>query len=293
MRKLFILSLLILFCAISLAQRQTIKLWKIHHKKYYTTLYCYPAPDSINTGISVIICPGGSYRHLMGIKTEGFEVAEWLNSQGINAYVLRYRVGKYGYHHPAMIEDFQLAIRFLRENAERWHLDAHKIGAMGFSAGGHLVTMAGVFADQDFLKPYGLFAVHSSRPDFVVPVYPVVSMQDSIAHQRSRKNLLTTHYTQAQQDQFSMELQIPANMPPTFLVTAIDDPVVMYQNSVNLDKALTDKKIPHVFKLYKTGGHGYGMSEKIAPEAGQWKYDFVKWLKEIGMLSRLKSVKVG
>ncbi|MCQ2263738.1 MAG: alpha/beta hydrolase [Bacteroidales bacterium] len=282
MRKLLILSVFIFVYSTLSAQQQEIRLWKEHGQRYNTTLYCYHAPDSINTGVAVIVCPGGSYRHLMGIKTEGFEVAEWLNSQGINAYVLRYRVGKYGYHHPAMIEDFQLAIQFLRENAERWHLDAHKIGAMGFSAGGHLVTMAGVFADQDFLKPYRLVQEYSNRPDFVVPVYPVVSMQDSIAHQRSRKNLLTQHYTKEQQDQFSMELQIPSNMPPTFLVTAIDDPVVMYQNSVNLDKALTAKKIPHVFKLYNTGGHGYGMSEEIAPEAGRWKYDFVKWLKEIG-----------
>lgn len=286
MRKLLILSVFIFVYSTLLAQQQEIKLWKEHGQRYNTTLYCYHAPDSINTGVAVIVCPGGSYRHLMGIKTEGYEVAEWLNSQGINAYVLRYRVGKYGYHHPAMIEDFQLAIQFLRENAERWHLDAHKIGAMGFSAGGHLVTMAGVFADQDFLKPHGFAQEYSNRPDFVVPVYPVVSMQDSIAHQRSRKNLLTNHYTKEQQDQFSMELQIPTDMPPTFLVTAIDDPVVMYQNSVNLDKALTNKKIPHVFKLYNTGGHGYGMSEEIAPEAGQWKYDFLNWLKNMGFLKK-------
>ena len=288
MRKLFILSFLILFCATISAQQQEIKLWKIHNQKYYTTLYCYHAPDSINTGVAVIVCPGGSYRHLMGIKTEGYEVAEWLNSQGINAYVLRYRVGKYGYHHPAMIEDFQLAIQFLRENAVRWHLDSTKISAMGFSAGGHLVTMAGAFGNQNFLQSYNIVAEHSNRPDFVVPVYPVVSMQDDIAHQRSRKNLLTKHYTKEQQDKFSMEMQIPNDMPPTFLVTAKDDPVVMYQNSIKLDEALTAKNISHVFKLFETGGHGYGMSEEIAPDAGRWKYDFLIWLRELNILSNKK-----
>lgn len=249
-----------------------------------TKMYCYHAPDSINTGVAVIVCPGGSYSHLMGIKTEGFGVAEWLNTQGINAYVLRYRTGNKGYHHPAMIQDLQHAIQLLRINAERWHLDPHKIGAMGFSAGGHLVTMSGVYHDTCFLAPLGLLCEYSNRPDFVVPVYPVVSMQDSIAHQRSRRNLLTRHYTKELQDQYSMELQIPADMPPTFLVTAIDDPVVMYQNSVNLDRALSAQHVPHVFLLYNTGGHGYGMDESKAPEAAQWRFKFVEWLHEINIL---------
>ena len=268
------------------AQHQVIKLWKFYkpHHLWPTELHCYHAPDSINTGVAVIVCPGGSYSHLMGIKTEGFGVAEWLNTQGINAYVLRYRTGNKGYHHPAMIQDIQHAIQFLRINAERWHINPNKIGAMGFSAGGHLVTMAGVYHDTCFLAPLGLACEYSNRPDFVVPVYPVVSMQDSIAHQRSRRNLLTRHYTKEQQDQYSMELQIPADMPPTFLVTAIDDPVVMYQNSVNLDRALTAQHIPHVFLLYNTGGHGYGMDENKAPEAAQWRFKFVEWLHEINIL---------
>ena len=266
------------------AQHQVIKLWKPLKKIWPTQLICYPAPDSINTGVAVVVCPGGSYSHLMGIKTEGFGVAEWLNTQGINAYVLRYRTGNKGYHHPAMIQDLQHAIQLLRINAERWHLAPHKIGAMGFSAGGHLVTMSGVYHDTCFLAPLGLVCEYSNRPDFVVPVYPVVSMQDSIAHQRSRRNLLTRHYTKEQQDQYSMELQIPADMPPTFLVTAIDDPVVMYQNSVNLDRALTAQHIQHVFLLYNTGGHGYGMDESKAPEAAQWRFKFVEWLHEINIL---------
>ena len=109
-------------------------------------------------------------------------------------------------------------------------------------------------------------------------------MRDGIAHERSRRNLLTRHYTQDEVTQFSMELNIPADMPPTLVVTAKDDPVVKYENSVQLDRSLSKAKIPHKFLLYETGGHGYGMDESKAPEAGKWKYEFIKWLKEIKIL---------
>lgn len=274
---------LLLHSPSTFAQSETVAIWEkvptMKHQK--SKLYVYPAPDSLRNGISVIICPGGSYSHLMGIKTEGFEVAEWLNSQGITAFVLRYRVGMYGYHHPAMIQDIQRAIQLVRENATNWNLNPNKLGTMGFSAGGHLVTMSGAFAHDNYLTALGIRTSVSLRPDFVVPVYPVVSMQDSIAHQRSRKNLLTKHYTKEQQDKFSMELQIPDDMPPTFLVTAEDDPVVKYQNSVCLSKALSQKGIQHEFLLYQTGGHGYGMDETIAGETAKWKWKFLDFLKKI------------
>lgn len=264
------------------AQTQTIRLWQDVKgmKSQPTKLYCYLAPAENNTGISVIVCPGGSYSHTMGIATEGFAVAEWLNSQGISAFVLKYRVGSQGYHHPAMIEDAQMAIHYVREHAKNFNIDPDKLGTMGFSAGGHLVTMTGAFAKENYLAKYGFDDKISLRPDFVVPVYPVVSMMDNIAHKRSRRNLLTHHYTPEDQSKFSMEFAIPRNMPPVFLVTAKDDPVVMYQNSVELDRALTKAYVKHKFLLYETGGHGYGMSEELAPEAGKWKYEFVKWLKD-------------
>ena len=277
---LFILFTGLLFFAI--AQPTPIWLWKgitgMQHER--TRLYAYPAPDSIANGICVIVCPGGSYHHL-GLPHEGYQVAEWLNTQGITAFVLRYRVGMYGYHHPAMIEDLQRAIQYVRDNAAVFHINPHKLGAMGFSAGGHLVTMAAVFAHENFLTPHGITSQANLRPDFVVPVYPVVSMQDSLAHRHSRKCLLTKNYTQADMDRFSLELNIPADMPPVFLVTAKDDLVVLYQNSVALDKALTSKNIKHEFLLYEVGGHGYGMSEKRGDETAKWRFEFIKWLKTI------------
>ena len=268
---------------VSSAQPKPIHLW--HEvkgmKAQPTKLYCYPAPDSLNTGIAVVVCPGGSYSHTMGIATEGFGVAEWLNSQGISAFVLKYRVGSKCYHHPAMIQDAQMALYYVRQHARNYHINPNKVGTMGFSAGGHLVTMTGAFYKDNYIQDLGVEDSICLKPDFVVPVYPVVSMQDSIAHKRSRRNLLTRHYNLGQKNRFSMELSIPKDMPPTLVVTAKDDPVVMYQNSVQLDKALSAQNISHKFLLYNTGGHGYGMDETKAPEAGQWKYEFLKWVNDL------------
>ncbi len=283
MRRLFLTFVCIILALAVEAQPKPVKLWADvpGMKSMPSKLYIYPAPKENNTGIAVVVCPGGSYSHTMGIATEGFEVAEWLNSQGISAFVLKYRVGSQLYHHPAMIQDAQYAIHYVKLHAVEYGINPDKVGTMGFSAGGHLVTMTGAFYKDNYIQDLGVSDDISLKPAFVVPVYPVVSMQDSIAHKRSRRNLLTRQYNDGQRDRFSMELSIPKDMPPVFLVTAIDDPVVMYQNSVVLDKSLTKMGIKHKFLLYKTGGHGYGLSETIAPEAGQWKYEFIKWLKTI------------
>ena len=286
MRRFVQTLLLLVLVLAAYAQPKPIKLWSDvpDMKSQPTKMYIYPAPKDNNTGVAVIVFPGGSYSHTMGIATEGFGVAEWLNSQGINAFVVKYRTGNRGYNHPAMIEDAQYAIHFVRQHAKEYGIDPDKVGTMGFSAGGHLVTMTGAFARENYLSEHGIKDNVSLKPNFVVPVYPVVSMKDDIAHQRSRRNLLTRHYTPEQQSKFSMELSIPADMPPTLVVTAKDDPVVKYENSVRLDQSLTKAKIPHKFFLYNTGGHGYGMDENLAPEAGKWKYEFIKWLKEIKIL---------
>ena len=285
--KKFVLTLLYLALVLAVnAQPKPVPLWKDvpGMKSQPTKLYIYPADKSNNTGIAVVIFPGGSYSHTMGIATEGFGVAEWLNSQGITAFVVKYRTGNRGYHHPAMIQDAQCAIRYVRQHAKEYGIDPEKVGTMGFSAGGHLVTMTGAFSKDNYLAKLGINDKISLKPDFVVPVYPVVSMKDCVAHERSRRNLLTRHYTPEQQTKFSMELNIPSDMPPVFLVTAKDDPVVKYENSVLLDRSLSKARIPHKFLLYETGGHGYGMDEKLAPEAGKWKYEFIKWLKELKLL---------
>ena len=242
-------------------------------------------PKTANTGTCMLICPGGSYHHL-ALKSEGKEVAEWFANQGVTAFVLRYRVGYYGNHQPAMIEDFQRAMQIIRQNADFFHINPDKVGAIGFSAGGHLVTHGGILADSRYLKAKGIDCKVSTRPNFVVPVYPVVSMQDSIVHQRSRKNLLTEHYTKELQDRFSLELQIPADMPPVFLVACKDDPVVDYRNSVVLHKAMKNKNIPITFFLFNEGGHGFGVARTKSDETKDWNLKLLEWMKENNFITQ-------
>lgn len=280
--------LFVLAIGLSVSAQENFKIWdgtSMIFKEKKSKLYVF-LPEKQNTsGVSVIICPGGSYAHLYGIKWEGFEVAQWLNEQGITAFVLQYRVGKDFNHHPAMIEDVQRALQLVKENSQNYEIDPDKVGVMGFSAGGHLSLMAGAFYEENYLKEKGIETKVSLKPAFVVPVYPVVSMQDEIVHQRSRKNLLGKKFNQSQKDKFSMELQVKTDMPPVFLVTTKDDPVVNYQNSIVLDSALKIKNVPYEFLLFDTGGHGFGMNEEKGGEAASWKNHFKEWLIKIGLLN--------
>ncbi len=258
---------------------------------------------------AVIICPGGSYHHL-GMSHEGFATARWFVSKGFVAFVLRYRVAYNEHHYPDQLQDFQRAIQILRENATQFGIDKQKIGAIGFSAGGHLVTMAGEFGKSvNELKNLGIETTESLCPDFIMPIYPVVSMQDDIAHKWSRTSLLGHKYSppeaekgfslfnirgfkysQGLKDKFSMENEqnIPDDMPSVFLLACEDDPVVLFENSVRLDAALTVRGIPHVFVHYKKGGHGFGMKEKssIMRETHWNDETLLPWLVEIGVLNQ-------
>ncbi|MDL2227605.1 alpha/beta hydrolase [Odoribacter sp. OttesenSCG-928-L07] len=285
-----ILSFFFLLVGLYVFAQNPIKIWEgtdITCKQKKSKMYVYLPEQQNVSDVSVIVCPGGSYAHLYGIKWEGFEVAQWLNDNGITAFVLQYRVGKDGNHHPAMIEDVQRAMQLIKENYQEYNIDPDKVGVMGFSAGGHLSLMAGVFYNDDYLKNLNITHDVSLRPAFVVPVYPVVSMQDSIVHARSRKNLLGKKFDQDKKDKFSMELQVFNEMPPVFLVATKDDPVVDYRNCLVLKDALDDKSITNEFLLYETGGHGFGMNEKRGGEAAQWKISFKAWLREIGLIEEL------
>jgi acetyl esterase/lipase len=261
------------------------RLWKNidSMKKQPTRLYAYYPADSNDNKTAVIICPGGSYHHL-GMRQEGHQAARWFAKKGFTAYVLRYRVGSHGYHHPAMMQDIQQAISYIRkewkENTEK---TLHSLGIVGFSAGGHLAVMSGAFYEQNFLQRLNTDHTPSLRPDFIAAVYPVVSMQDSLAHLRSRDNLLGKNCSQTLKDQFSLEMHIPDQMPPTCIVAAMDDAVVNYRNSIALEKALEKKNINRQLLLYSAGGHGFGVGRKKATEAAQWKNQFLVWLKNAGI----------
>ena len=235
---------------------------------------------------AVVICPGGSYHHL-GMPHEGFASAKWFRSVEVVPFVLQYRVAYNCHHHPAMLEDIEMAIKYIRENAEDYGIDINKVGAIGYSAGGHLVTMAGVYGgSRNELEKIGVPAEVSLRPNFVMPIYPVVTMQDDICHRWSRRSLLGhREYTKELKDEYSMELNIPDDMVPTYILACRDDPVVIFENSVRLEKSLAEKNIPHRFAVYEKGGHGFGMKDGWFMKETHWNEDLRNWLEEMNIIN--------
>lgn len=249
---------------------------------------------------AVIVCPGGSY-FWHDKTTEGYGVARWLNSQGISAFVLEYRVGTVpgfifhnrlamrGNRYPDMLEDVQRSIQLVRERSADYGVDPDKVGTMGFSAGGHLSAMSGIFFDTDVLSKYGIKPTVSLKPDFIAPIYPVVTMTEIYTHKRSRRGALGEPRSQTEllKDSLSLERHVRPDMPPVFLMNCVDDHVVDFRNSMLLDSALTARKVPHIYVKYLTGGHGFGADpKKTTAEAIQWKETFINWLKEQKMIKK-------
>lgn len=275
------------------SQTELVHLWKgTNVNEKGVTLCPYLPSDDRFKGTAVIVCPGGSYSWL-DYEVEGVEVAHWLQRTGIAAFVLRYRVqGIFefvthsralfgGHQHPDMLEDIQRALQYVRENALRFSVDPNRIGIMGFSAGGHLAMSCAAFHQTDFITRHGIVHNVSLRPDFVVAIYPVVSMSHPDTHKRSRRALLGEwgKHKQVMRDSLSLEKHIPEDCPPVFLVNCKDDPIVKYHNSELLDSALTAKQVPHLYIQYKTGGHGFGASDVLGTEESRlWKSEFVNWL---------------
>ena len=246
-----------------------------------------------NTKAAVIICPGGSYHHF-GLNHEGKDVALWFQSIGVNAFVLKYRVSGNGFHHPAMLEDVQRTMQLIRENANEYNIDVDKVGVIGFSAGGHLALLAAEFGEKsNELAKLGINTNVSLMPNFIMPIYPVVSMQDDIAHLWSRKSLLGKDQGQDRKDAFSMELNVTKNMPPVFLLAAKDDKTVDYRNSVRMDEALTNGNVPHKYILLEEGGHGFGMGNNDFVHSTQWNETMLKpWLEQINIIPKAKKPEV-
>lgn len=272
---------------------EPLDIWEDTDCKAHVKLTPYLVEGKENTAI--IVCPGGSY-FWHDIETEGVGVAEWLNSEGISAFVLEYRVGTvpgFIFHHrlltrgnryPDPLEDIQRSIQIVRENAAEYGIDPNKLGVMGFSAGGHLTAMSGLFFDTDVLGRFGINPKVSLRPDFIAPIYPVVSFVDKSTHKRSRRGLLGEgkSISKEMKDSLSLERHVRGDMPPTFLMNCVDDPIVKYRNSELLDSAMTAKGVNHTYVQFKTGGHGFGATpEKTTPEAIVWKDLFIKWLNSI------------
>ena len=279
-----------------LSAQVRIPIWKDTNVKNADKVTLTPfLAENNEDGLSVIVCPGGSYCWLDKYN-EGDSVARWLQDNGISAFVLRYRTAGFGAYmlhyryvlngkqHPDMITDAQRALQWVREHAEEYRIDPDKVGMMGFSAGGHLVMTAACFFNTNFLKDNGIDTEVSLRPAFVAPIYPVVTMAEKCTHKRSRRALLgeRRQNDEKMRDSLSVERHIPEDCPPVFLINCMDDPVVDFHNSILLDSALTAAKVNHRYVRYWTGGHGFGASEeKGTAECRAWKREFLKWVKNL------------
>jgi acetyl esterase/lipase len=242
-------------------------------------LWYYPTPHPKKEVPAVLIIPGGGYKNL-AFEHEGIKVAEWLNKIGISAFVLRYRTPHWE-SKPCKTKvallDAQRALQMIAENAKKWNIDNSKIGIIGFSAGGHLAaTLSNHF---DFNNLEKSTTKKSYRPSFCILVYPVISMKYKLTHLGSKNSLLGSSPTDEEVHFFSNELQISAEKtPPTLLIHAINDAVVIPENSILYHKALQENKIPTRLHLMEQGGHGFGIKNALAP-TNSWLKITKEWLK--------------
>lgn len=249
------------------------------------TLEVRHARGANRTGAAVVVCPGGGYR-VLADGHEGDAVAKWLNDNGITAVILRYRM--FPYRHPVPMMDVQRAIAKVRANAEPWGIDPGRIGVLGFSAGGHLASTATVHHDRVTLPEYDAEDPVSSRPDFAVLIYPVISMREGVAHGGSRRNLLGPEPDDKLVARMSNDEQINAQTPPTFLVHSKDDKAVLIENSERFLAGLKKQGVPGELMVFETGGHGYGLGRGAEHETSAWPARCIGWLAEIGVIPAAK-----
>lgn len=236
-------------------------------------------PPANPTRTAVVIAPGGGYEHL-ALDHEGVQVAQWLNAHGVAAVVLKYRLGPV-YHHPVELGDAQRAIRYVRVHADALGVSPDHVGMMGFSAGGHLTATAGVMFDGGNASASDAVDRVSSRPDFLVLCYPVISMEQGVAHEGSVKYLLGDAPTAEQRAALSADEHVSAQTPPTFLWSTTDDAVVPVMNTVLFYQALVKNKISAEMHIFPHGHHGLGLAQ-TAPEVNAWPGLLYAWMRVNG-----------
>ncbi len=245
------------------------------------TLTCYAAPAAKAGGTAVIICPGGAYARLAWEK-EGVEPARWLNGLGVTAFVLKYRLMEYG--HPAPLRDVLRAVRIVRSRAAEFGIRADRIGVLGFSAGGHLAASAGTLFDAPEGRTGAPLDAVNARPDFLVLIYPVITMQLPVTHAGSRQNLLGANPSDDRVEHLSLERQVTARTPPAFLLTTFEDATVPAENSVAFFEAMRLAGVPAELHAFQKGPHGFGLRPAgVGPAAG-WPALCEQWLRLNGWI---------
>jgi len=250
----------------------------LYEKVTDPTLTVFLPPAEKATGTAVLICPGGGYG-VLAFDHEGFAIARWLNSNGIAGIILKYRLPSDMIMKDKSVgplQDAQEAMRIIRRNASQWKINTHRIGVIGFSAGGHLAsTLSTHFAE----KVYEVKDTTSARPDFSLLIYPVVTFDSTFTHAGTRQNLIGDKPSEYTIRYFSNEYRITRNTPPAFLVHSADDKVVPVKNSIVYFEGLVRNNIQAEMHIFQKGGHGYGLAINRGTESA-WPELCLSWLKE-------------
>lgn len=248
-------------------------------------LLAFPAPQTKANGCGVVVCPGGGYGGL-AMDHEGYQIVEWLNKRGISAWILRYRLGSKGYHHPIQKGDVLRAIRTVRHNAGANGVDPKRIGVWGFSAGGHLASTAATHFDTGDANAADPVDKVSSRPDFAILCYPVITMDEAFTHKGSRRNLFgPDRYGNADLvELLSNEKRVTPQTPPTFIFHTTEDQAVPVRNATEFYSALQQNGINCELHIYQNGRHGVGLGGND-PILSTWPARMEDWLKINNFLS--------
>ena len=238
----------------------------------------YLADPALATGAAMVILPGGGYGGLAAHEGKGY--ADWLVTNGVSCFVVKYRLGSQGYRHPRMLEDAARAVRLVRAKAADWKIDPKRVGIMGSSAGGHLA--ATLLTHFDAGQPDATDPVErqSSRPDAGVLCYAVITMGQN-THHGSRQNLLGKDPDPELVKLLSNELHVTKDTPPCFLWHTWEDKGVKVENSLEFAAALQRQGVPFDLHVYQKGGHGMGLGKG---QPHPWAQDCVFWLKAQGFV---------
>lgn len=250
-----------------------------------------PDPAAAN-GCGVVVFPGGGYGGLAA-DHEGHQIGRFFNEFGVAAFVVHYRLGSRGYHHPTQINDAKRAIRMVRHNAEKFGVDPERLGTMGFSAGGHLCSMTGTLFDLGQPDAEDPIDQPSSRPDFIIPCYPVISMSTEFGHGGSRRNLLGGNFEPDSDEAkaVSTELLVKPDSPPAFIFQTDEDKAVPAENAVFFYLALRKHGIPAEMHIYQNGPHGVGLFQGD-PILGTWGGHLRDWLRTNRFLAKAERADV-
>jgi len=236
-------------------------------------------------GAAVVVCPGGGY-HGLAVNHEGKDIAAWLNSNGVAAVVLEYRMKGRGYENPAPMQDVQRAIQTVRARAAELKIDPKRIGVLGFSAGGHLAGTAATKFTPANPAAEDPIARESNRPDFAVLCYAVLAFdKPGITHFGSQFNLLGKNASKELIESFSIDKQVTKDTPPTFLWHTDEDKGVPPENSILYYMACRQCKVPAELHVYAKGGHGSGLAKRLPGTCG-WSDACIAWMKNMGIVPK-------